>query len=102
MIGVPEKSGSVVPSMMTGSEIVGRDEASEIVEISKQAGVPVMVNENWRWQRWYREISAMIQAGRIGQPFYYSMQMRARNGYRPLPDARSAAGRSGPGAERMR
>ncbi len=64
------------------------DEACEIVEIAKQAGVALMVNENWRWQRWYREIADLIQAGKIGEPFYYSMQMRARDGIgeNPFPN----------------
>jgi len=56
------------------------DEACEIIEIAQRAGIALMVNENWRWQRWYREIAEMIQGGKIGEPFYYSMQMRGGDG----------------------
>ena len=60
-------------------------EGVEIARVAAESGVRVMINENWRWQRWYREIDAMIRAGRIGGPFYYSMQARAKDGLGPAP-----------------
>jgi predicted dehydrogenase len=64
------------------------EEARRIVGFAAGANVRLMVNENWRWQRWYREIAAMIGAKRIGRVFYYSMQARARDGVggHPFPN----------------
>jgi predicted dehydrogenase len=41
-------------------------EATRIVESAEAAGVRLMVNENWRWQAWYREIKRRLDAGEIG------------------------------------
>jgi predicted dehydrogenase len=37
-----------------------------MVETCERAGVRLMVNENWRWQAWYREIARILASGRIG------------------------------------
>jgi predicted dehydrogenase len=42
-------------------------EATRIVEAGEAAGVRLMVNENWRWQAWYREIKRRLDAGEIGE-----------------------------------
>ncbi len=60
-------------------------DSRRVVEYASIAGVRLMVNENWRWQRWYREIGALISAGRIGQVFYYNMHARTRDGLGPTP-----------------
>ena len=64
------------------------EEARRIVSFAAGANIRMMINENWRWQRWYREIAALIGAGKIGRTFYYSMQARARDGVggRPFPN----------------
>ena len=41
-------------------------EAQAIVNLVTDSGVRLMVNENWRWQPWYREIRRRIDAGEIG------------------------------------
>jgi len=41
-------------------------EAQQMVEGADAAGVRLMVNENWRWQAWYREIKRRLDAGEIG------------------------------------
>jgi len=41
-------------------------ESSEIVRLCKEHGVRLMINENWRWQPWYREIKGLIESGIIG------------------------------------
>lgn len=64
------------------------DEAAALVDVAAQSGVRLMVNENWRWQRWYREIKAITETGRLGTVFYYSMQMRNRDGIGASPFAR--------------
>ena len=60
-------------------------DARRIVDLASGAGLRWMVNENWRWQRWYREIGALLAAGRIGDVFYYNMHARARDGLGPAP-----------------
>ncbi len=61
------------------------DQAKQLVATAETAGVRLMVNENWRWQRWYREAKSLIEAGRLGQVFYYSMQVRNHDGLGPAP-----------------
>lgn len=45
-------------------------QAGELVKRCKQAGVPLMVNENFRWMSWYREIKKLVDRGAIGKPFF--------------------------------
>lgn len=54
------------------------NECREIVRICKDNGVRFMVNENWRWQPWYREIKRLLDADEIGELF--SMNFHARMG----------------------
>ena len=64
------------------------DETRRVAGLSAGTNVRMMINENWRWQRWYREIGALLGAGKIGRAFYYSMQARARDGVgaHPFPN----------------
>jgi len=41
-------------------------EAQQMVEGAATASVRLMVNENWRWQAWYREIKRRLEVGEIG------------------------------------
>lgn len=43
------------------------DESVQLVRTCKSHGVRLMINENWRWQPWYRAIRKLIDAGVIGQ-----------------------------------
>ena len=61
------------------------DEARRLVNVAKRAGIRLMINENWRWQGWYRKIHDLIGQGKIGRPFYYSMQTRNRDGVGDSP-----------------
>lgn len=61
------------------------EESAAIVGEAENGGVRLMVNENWRWQRWYREIAALLASGRIGECFTYSIQMRQRDGLGGAP-----------------
>jgi predicted dehydrogenase len=45
-------------------------EALEMAKACAAAGVRCVVNENWRWRRWYRRIKGWIEEGRIGRPYY--------------------------------
>lgn len=44
------------------------DEASRMIAACDAAGVRCVVNENWRWRPWYREIGRLIREGTIGEP----------------------------------
>ena len=43
------------------------DESVQLVEACRKHDVRLMINENWRWQPWYRELKKLIEAGTIGQ-----------------------------------
>jgi predicted dehydrogenase len=43
------------------------DESVQLVKACKKHGVRLMINENWRWQPWYRAIKKLVDAGAIGQ-----------------------------------
>ncbi len=43
-------------------------EAEEMYAACKAAGVPLLVHENWRWQRPIREVKRVLDAGTIGRP----------------------------------
>jgi len=44
-------------------------EAEAIVAYCQEAGVPLFVNENWRWQHAIRQFKAMLDSGSVGTPF---------------------------------
>ncbi len=70
------------------------ESACQISNIAKKASLRLMVNENWRWQAWYRTIAELIRAGRIGKPFFYRMEVRNRDGVgdQPFPNQPYFAG----------
>ncbi len=55
-------------------------EAERLVETCERHGVRLMVNENWRWQPWFRKIRRLIEAGAIGEPFYARFSIRRGDG----------------------
>jgi D-apiose dehydrogenase len=61
------------------------EDACRLAEIARQTGIRLMMNENWRWEAWYRRIHEAIGQGRIGKPFYYSMQTRNNDGMGDAP-----------------
>jgi predicted dehydrogenase len=48
---------------------VSLDEADLMVAECRDAGVPLLINENWRWQYPIRQFKRVLNEGRIGQPF---------------------------------
>ena len=56
------------------------EESVRIVETARAGAIRMMINENWRWQAWYRKIAELISAGDIGSPFRYRMDLRQRDG----------------------
>ncbi len=44
-------------------------EAAAMVKTCQQAGVQLLVHENWRWQHPLRQLKQALDSGHIGQPF---------------------------------
>ena len=44
-------------------------EAAAMARFCAEAGVPLIVHENWRWQRPIRELKGILESGAIGRPF---------------------------------
>ncbi len=61
------------------------EEAEELVRYCRDRSVPLMVNENWRWQGWYREIKRMIEAGLLGRVYTAYFAMRPGDGWGEAP-----------------
>lgn len=55
---------------------ISLQEAEAMVEVCKGAGVPLYINENWRWQYPIRQFKKALDSGQIGRVF------RARIDYR--------------------
>jgi predicted dehydrogenase len=53
------------------------EEAHRMIQVCKAAGVRCVVNENWRWRRWYREIKRLLDEGAIGEPWYASFRVHS-------------------------
>lgn len=47
----------------------GLAEAQGMVAACREAGVPFLVHENWRWQTPMRRLKRVIEEGHIGRPF---------------------------------
>ncbi|MBI1258125.1 MAG: gfo/Idh/MocA family oxidoreductase [Chloroflexi bacterium] len=45
------------------------EEAQAMVQSCQQAGVQLLINENWRWQRPIRQLKRTLNEGRIGRVF---------------------------------
>ncbi len=60
-------------------------QAVEMVRTAEQAGVPLMIHENWRWQPWYRQARRLLDEGAIGRPLLYRLEMRQGDGLGPNP-----------------
>jgi predicted dehydrogenase len=53
-------------------------EAQELVEHCERAGVRLMINENCRWQAWYRQVKEVLSSGVLGRPFFARVHRRFR------------------------
>lgn len=43
--------------------------ARQMVEACREAGIPFMIHENWRWQHPIRQVKKALQEGGVGKPF---------------------------------
>jgi predicted dehydrogenase len=60
-------------------------ESVELVEYCERGGSLLVVNENWRWQPWYREIARIIESEELGTPHHAILSMRPGDGWGPEP-----------------
>lgn len=61
------------------------EEALAMVRVAEEAGIRLMIHENWRWQPWYREVRRRIEAGEIGHPVSYLFRVRQKDGLGSQP-----------------
>jgi predicted dehydrogenase len=61
------------------------EEGVNIVQYCRERNVPLMVNENWRWQAWYREMKSMIKQGMLGTVYTAYFAMRPGDGWGEQP-----------------
>lgn len=52
-------------------------DATAMVEACRDAGVPLMVHENFRWQSPIQAVKAVIDSGEIGDPFFGRISFRS-------------------------
>jgi len=62
-------------------------ECIAMCKVCEEAGVRLMIHENWRWQPWYREAQRLIQSGAIGSLRHLSFDWRTGDGNGPRPFA---------------
>jgi len=60
-------------------------EALEIARVAADAGIRLMLNENWRWQPWYRRIRELLDRQAVGKPIFYRFHARRRDGLGDAP-----------------
>lgn len=53
-------------------------EAQQMVDACRAAGVTFMVNENGRFQAWFRQMKEMLDRGDLGKLFYARIEERSR------------------------
>jgi len=57
------------------------EEAEALVQAMAEMGARFMVHENWRWQPWYRQTKALLDAGALGDVFTLYFRMRTGDGW---------------------
>lgn len=68
-------AGLGIPVVCQKPMAVSYGEAAGMVEACRSAGVPLYVNENWRWQTPIREFQRHLQAAPIGEVFRARIRM---------------------------
>ncbi|WP_267551630.1 Gfo/Idh/MocA family protein [Rhizobium rhizogenes] len=53
------------------------DDAKAMVEACAQAGIPLMVHENFRWQTPIQAVKSVLSSGAIGEPFWGRFSFRS-------------------------
>jgi D-apiose dehydrogenase len=58
-------------------------ESQALSALAAQAGVPLVIHENFRFTPWFREARRLIDAGRLGELYSVSFRMRTGDGQGP-------------------
>lgn len=74
-----------VPVLCQKPVAPSQEESEQLVSYCRDKGVPIMINENWRWQGWYREIRRIIDSGQLGRLFRVYFSMRPGDGFGQSP-----------------
>ncbi len=53
-------------------------EARDVVALCRRLNVRVMVNDNYRWQAWFRRAKELLDSGAVGEPFLARILRRIR------------------------
>jgi predicted dehydrogenase len=59
------------------------EEARHLVEQAREAGIRLIVHENFRFQPWYREAFRLLRAGALGVPHSIAFRLRPGDGQGP-------------------
>jgi D-apiose dehydrogenase len=58
-------------------------EAEEAVRLAEEAGIMLVVHENFRFQPWYAEIKRLLEEGRLGDLYQIGFRLRPGDGQGP-------------------
>ena len=72
-----------IPTICQKPFTTSLDEATSIGDAALQAGVPLVVHENFRFQPWYQEIRKLLEGGVVGEPYGVAFRMRPGDGQGP-------------------
>ncbi len=59
------------------------EEAEQLAKSAEDAGVLVVVHENWRFKPWFREIKALLDQGMVGELYQIHAMLRPGDGKGP-------------------
>lgn len=66
----------IAPTMAEAEALV-----QAMAQSKAETGARFMVHENWRWQPWYRQTKALLDAGTLGDVFTLYFRMRTGDGW---------------------
>jgi predicted dehydrogenase len=58
-------------------------EAEEATRLAEEAGILLVVHENFRFQPWFREIKRMLEESRVGELYQVTFRLRPGDGQGP-------------------
>ena len=59
------------------------EEAEQAARLAQDAGIRLLVHENFRFQPWYRRIDDLLTSGAIGVPYQITFRLRPGDGQGP-------------------
>ena len=72
-----------IPTICQKPFTASSEDAAAIAAEAEQAGVLLVVHENFRFQPWHLEIRKLLDAGVIGEPYGIAFRMRPGDGQGP-------------------